>query len=298
MEDHVRLEPPLRQSVWRFVWDDVFESIPMHGRNISEKEKKSHVCGKKKTILKVSFCFEQQMRFLLAWLSVSFCFAYAIANALSSNIYFEEEPNTMWELLQKGMYARFFFPAYISFRHTYRTHVISSGVSMLSGMWSLRYAPTENANAIHQLNGLIYVISSFLRCITILPLIAYSDSLNSHTIYPLFLVAAWDYLSLTFSVLSVAAGEIELYKRWMIRNFNVGAGSIWVRVLAAVWTFLDLRYMKVVDLHQRMNNTLVLVGFLQGILFGEYVLSASGSFEKQASMIGMIVLLGCLLTTI
>ena len=60
---------------------------------------------------------------------------------------------------------------------------------------------------------------------------------------------------------------------WMVRNFASGAGSIWVRFFAAFWAAADLSFMEDVDTYRRMNNIVLVAGFSQGIVFGEWWLA-------------------------
>ena len=46
--------------------------------------------------------------------------------------------------------------------------------------------------------------------------------------YPMALCGLYDLVSLFYAVKFVLDGNILDHKKWMIRNYGVGAGSIWV----------------------------------------------------------------------
>merc|ERR1712023_460027 len=66
----------------------------------------------------------------------------------------------------------------------------------------------------------------------------------------------------------------------MIRNFSVGAGSIWVRVFGAVWALFDLDFMKDPVMFGKMNGLVLTGGFYFGTLFGEWWVSPEGAKKK------------------
>jgi len=103
-------------------------------------------------------------------------------------------------------------------------------------------------------------------------------------------------VSLLLAVKYVLQGNVLEHKRWMIRNFGVGAGSIWVRVIGALWAAFDLNFMKSNDMYRAMNNVVLTTGFAQGILFSEWWLAttehARGAWSALMGLNAALVLVG------
>ena len=102
-------------------------------------------------------------------------------------------------------------------------------------------------------------------------------------------------VSLLLAVKYVLQGNVLEHKRWMIRNFGVGAGSIWVRVIGAIWAAFDLNFMKSNDMYRAMNNVVLTTGFAQGILFSEWWLAteqARGTWSALMGLNAALVLVG------
>lgn len=203
-----------------------------------------------------------------------------IDHDLHKHIYTGDENESVITRLKKGSPVTFredVYDEFFSFKHyftTYRIHVLTAGIWLLTGAYNLRYPPTfEGKDAIsgqivyngwmhRRLSGYLYVFSSFLKGIT-----ATIISLRSHSLgfarYPMALCGVYDLVSLFFAVQYVLEGKILDHKKWMIRNYGVGAGSIWVRVYAAIWAAFDLDFMKTPDLYRKMNNVVLCTGFAQ-----------------------------------
>jgi hypothetical protein len=128
-------------------------------------------------------------------------------------------------------------------------------------------------------SGYMYVLTSFLKGITASIISARSHSLGFAR-YPMVLCGLYDCASLLIAVDKVLKGDVAGHKRWMIRNFGLGAGSIWARVFGAFWALFDLDFMKSADLYRAMNNVVLCAGFAQGILFSEWWIARNVATRK------------------
>merc|ERR1712054_507254 len=111
--------------------------------------------------------------------------------------------------------------------------------------------------ALHRWAGYFYVVSSFLKGSTASLMSIYSHSLGASRI-PMVLYGMWDVFSLYKALAYILRGNVALHKKWMIRNFCMGAGSIWVRVVGAIWAACDLSFMEHPDRFRKMNDVALL----------------------------------------
>jgi hypothetical protein len=204
--------------------------------------------------------------------------------------------------IPKQTYKVFYFPAYLRYWNTYRIHTLGAGIWLLTGFYNLRNQPQLGRLAngklgyprstLHRASGYLYLISGFLKAITV-PLMAYnSHSLASWIRVPLGALGIWDTLSLGVAAYHIAVERnIPMHRRWMIRNFSAGAGSIWVRVFGAVWAACDLQFMRVPEHFGQMNGYALLGGFYYGVLYGEWWLAKD---PKSRRGIEKIMALLCL----
>ena len=206
----------------------------------------------------------------------------------------------------KPVYSEFFFPAFLRYEVTYRTHVLMAGLWLLTGTFNLRNRPGIDLNVLakektvrylrhtlHRLSGYLYVYSGFLKGITASLMAIYSHSLANAVRGPMVLFGLWDCYSLVVAFQKIAAGDVAGHKDWMIRNFSVGAGSIWVRGFAAVWAALDLSFMEDADLYRKMNNVVLMAGFSFGPLFGEWWVSRT---PERRARFASLMLMTCIAT--
>jgi hypothetical protein len=234
---------------------------------------------------------------------------FIYTSGLHKHIYTGDENESVFTRLRKGKPVTFrenVYEEFFSFKHyftTYRIHVLTAGAWLVTGAYNLRNPPqflgkdaasgkmTFDGWWHKRGSGYVYVISSFIKGIT-----ASIVSLRSHSLgfarYPMALCGFYDCVSLLIAMQKVLAGDVVGHKKWMIRNFGVGAGSIWVRVFAAVWAAFDLDFMKSADLYRKMNNVVLCTGFAQGILFSEWwVAQDAGTRKLFAGLQGLNVLL-------
>jgi Predicted membrane protein (DUF2306) len=199
------------------------------------------------------------------------------------------------------------YDEFFSFKHyftTYKIHVLTAGAWLLTGVYNLRNPPTfTGKNSAGKMefdgwwhkrgSGYVYVITSFLKGIT-----ASILSLRSHSLgfarYPMAICGAYDVVSLMIAIQKVVSGDVVGHKKWMIRNFGVGAGSIWVRVFAAIWAAFDLNFMKSADLYRKMNNVVLCTGFAQGILFSEWWVANDQVTRKFFAMMQALNVMMCI----
>lgn len=219
-----------------------------------------------------------------------------INHDLHHHIYTGDENESVFQRLKKmkpvvfreEVYDEFFsFKDYFT---TYQIHVLTAGIWLVTGAYNLRYPPQfalmEGGKPVFdgwlhaRLSGYAYAISSFLKGVT-----ATVISLKSHSLgwarYPMAIYGVYDVISLFFAMDAIRKGRIQEHKEWMIRNFSVGAGSIWVRVFGAIWALFDLDFMKSNDMYRKMNNVILFTGFTQGILFGEFWLAKDDAGRKK-----------------
>jgi hypothetical protein len=148
--------------------------------------------------------------------------------------------------IPKQTYKEFYFPAFLKYWNTYRVHTVSSGIWLLTSFYNLRNPPKfgqlangnvgYNRSAMHRISGYIYLVSGFLKAITVPMMVKYSHSLANWIRTPLAALGIWDVVSLGLAAYHVAVKRnIPEHRKWMIRNYSVGAGSIWVRVFGAIW---------------------------------------------------------------
>jgi len=139
----------------------------------------------------------------------------------------------------------------------------------------------------------VYGVTSVLKALTATML-----SLKSHTLgvarVPMAACGLYDAFSVVRAVKFAVDGNPVQHKRWMIRNFGVGAGSIWVRVFAAAWAACDLSFMGDADLYGEMNEVALVVGFLHGILFSEWWLAEDALVRRKwaAAQLANVAALG------
>jgi len=180
----------------------------------------------------------------------------------------------------KKVYKEFFFPSFHRYRKIYEFHTLCAGCWLLTGVFNLRNQPQfvgrqSTAGWYHRrLSGYVYAATSFVTGITASLMSLKSDSLGIAR-YNMAGYGLWMAYTLVVAMKHILSGDIVLHKRWMIRNFSSGAGSIFVRLFAAVWAMFDLSFMSDVDTYRRMNNIVLVAGFTQGIVFGEYWLATS-----------------------
>lgn len=219
-------------------------------------------------------------------------FIYVVLGGINHDlhhwIYTGDENDSVITRLKKGrpvVFREDVYDEFFSFKHyfkTYRVHVLMAGVWLATGAYNLRNPPElvkiEKGIKYYdgwyhaRLSGYTYVISSFLKAITAISLSVQSKSLGVSS-YPMTIFGIWDVFSLFMAVKYVLDGNINEHRRWMIRNFSAGGGSIWVRVFGAAWALFDLNFMKSKQFYGKMNNIILVTGFMQGVLFGEYWLS-------------------------
>ncbi len=123
-------------------------------------------------------------------------------------------------------------------------------------------------HTLHRLSGYAYVFSGFSKGLTASLMAIYSHSLARAVRLPMVMFGIWDCISLLVAFDRIAKGDVDAHRDWMIRNFSVGAGSVFVRGFAAVWSAFDLSFMEDPDLYRKMNNIVLLAGFSFGPLFG------------------------------
>merc|ERR1712150_218332 len=101
----------------------------------------------------------------------------------------------------------------------------------------------------------------------------------------------WDVFTLAKAVYHIAVKRnIQKHRHWMIVNFSVGAGSIWVRVFGAVWAACDLTFMRKPEMFGLMNGYALIGGFYYGAMFGEWWL-AHGRIKKRLEWLMALVCL-------
>jgi len=220
-----------------------------------------------------------------------------IDHDLHHHIYTGDENEDVLSRLKKGCPVTFreeVYDEFFSFKHyfkTYRVHVLTAGAWLITGVYNLRNPPEfvgKNPNGpgalyngwVHKsISGWTYVIASLLKGVT-----ASALSIQSHSLgfarWPMALCGVYDVISLLLAIKYVVQGNIPEHKAWMIRSFGVGAGSIWVRVIGAIWAACDLDFMKSADFYRKMNNVVLTSGFAQGILFSEWWLTKTDSTKK------------------
>jgi hypothetical protein len=194
--------------------------------------------------------------------------------------------------IPKVTYKEFYFPAYLRYWNTYRVHTLGAGIWLLTSFYNLRNQPQlgKLANGkvgyprstLHRASGYVYVVSGFLKAVTV-PLMAYnSHSLANWIRVPLAAIGVWDVATLGVATYYIAAKRnIQLHRQWMIRNFSAGSGSLWVRVFGAVWAACDLSFMRTPEMFGQMNGYALLGGFYYGIFFGEWWLAKNNKQRRR-----------------
>ena len=217
-------------------------------------------------------------------------------SGLHKHIYTGDEKESVFTRLRKGKPVTFredVYEEFFSFKHyftTYRIHVLTAGAWLFSGVYNLRNPPEfSGRNSLGKVqyegwwhkrgSGYVYVISSFIKGIT-----ASIVSMRSHSLgfarFPMAACGIYDCISLIVAMIKISNGDVPGHKKWMVRNFGVGAGSIWVRLFAAVWAAFDLDFMKSANLYRKMNNVVLCVGFAQGILFSEWWVAETSAARR------------------
>ena len=215
---------------------------------------------------------------------------------------------SVWENLRRGqiatfgkeVYAQFFFPSFHRYRKLYESHTLCAGTWLVTGVFNLRNQPLGRQQGasvrwLHtRLSGYVYALSSVVTGLT-----ASVMSLKSHSLgvakYPLAGYGMWMAWTLVVAMRCIWRGDITGHKVWMVRNFASGAGSIWVRFFAAFWAAADLSFMEDVDTYRRMNNIVLLAGFSQGIVFGEWWLARTARSRAAwvVAQVGIVVSMLC-----
>lgn len=234
-----------------------------------------------------------------------------ISHSLHKHIYTGDENESVLTRLRKGKPVTFredVYDEFFSFKHyftTYQIHVLTCGVWLLTGVYNLRNPPEFQGMAtfgdekfavyngwVHKrLSGYLYFLSSLAKGITA-SIISYRSHSLGFARYPMILCGMYDVFTLLMAMKVLLVDKsVPQHKRWMIRNFGVGAGSIWVRVFAAAWAAFDLDFMKNADLYRKMNNVALCCGFLQGNLFSEWWLSDTPERRQLWALIQVVNLL-------
>eukprot|EP01062_Namystynia_karyoxenos_P028270 TRINITY_DN21440_c0_g1_i1.p1 TRINITY_DN21440_c0_g1~~TRINITY_DN21440_c0_g1_i1.p1 ORF type:complete len:364 (+),score=149.10 TRINITY_DN21440_c0_g1_i1:76-1092(+) len=198
-------------------------------------------------------------------------------------------------MIPKETYKQFYFPAFFKYWTTFRVHTLGAGLWLLTGYYNLRNTPKLGrlaggklgyvGSALHRSSGLLYVLSGFAKGITVPLMSAYSDSLQAAVRWPLALLGVWDVVTLGVAVYQITVKRnVKEHRRWMIRNFCIGAGSIWVRVFGAAWAACDLSFMKDPKFFGQMNGLVLMGGFYYGTLFGEWWVAATPARKRALEL--------------
>ena len=222
-----------------------------------------------------------------------------VSARLHKHIYTGDANESVLTRLKKGKpvifseetYEEFF--TFKEYRTTFVVHVLTAAAWLLTGVYNLRnqpeFAGIDKATKtrmfdgwLHaRLSGYIYVVSSFLKGVT-----AIQMSLNSHSLgsakWLMSLYGVWDIISLAMAMYYIKKGDVASHKVWMIRNFGMGSGSIWCRVIGAAWGLFDLSFMGNPDLYREMNTVVLSCGFTQGWMFTEWWLADKGSSKRKS----------------
>ncbi len=169
--------------------------------------------------------------------------------------------------------------------------MLCAGLWLLTGVYNLRNPPVlagiEAGRKVYEkreihagLSGYVYVVAGFLKGITASMMSWYSHSLGLAR-WPMIAYGLYDCASLAAALRHVLRGDVAEHRRWMVRNFAVGAGSIWVRIFGAAWAALDLEFMRSTKFYGRMNNLILVTGFTMGPLFGEWWIARSPAERKR-----------------
>jgi len=150
--------------------------------------------------------------------------------------------------------------------------VLSAGAWLLTGVYNLRNPPQligKNPSApgllyqgwLHKrLSGYVYGVASFVKAVTACSLSIQSRSLGFAK-YLMVAYGLYDVVSLLLAIKYIKEGNVAEHKKWMIRNFGVGFGSVWVRFIGAIWAACDLDFMKKPDMYRKMNDVVLMVSF-------------------------------------
>jgi hypothetical protein len=140
------------------------------------------------------------------WAATCGYFAYVVLGGLShkihEHVYTRDKNKPMLSEIRKGKFATFgkevyntfFFPAFLAYHNTYRIHVLSAGLWMVTGVYNLRNQPKLVIDRVaktagyavvgpfgpygHRISGMVYVIAGFLKGITASILAIKSHSLG------------------------------------------------------------------------------------------------------------------------
>ena len=245
----------------------------------------------------------------VVWGATAAYFGYValggVNHDLHKHVYTGDENEDVLTRLKKGKPVTFsedVYEEFFSFKHyftTYRVHVLTAAAWLLTGVYNLRNPPdfvgkdpatgrmTFDGWWHKRGSGWTYAVTSFVKGLT-----ASALSLRSHSLgfarWPMAACGLYDAASLVIAVQHAINGDVVAHKQWMIRNFGVGAGSIWVRVYAAAWASQDLSFMSDKVFYGEMNNVALVVGFAQGILFSEWWLAPT-AVERRKWLAAQIV---------
>lgn len=234
-----------------------------------------------------------------------------IHHGLHKHIYTGNENDSVFVRLRQGKPVTFredVYDEFFSFKHyftTYRIHVLTCGVWLLSGVYNLRNAPEFAGFGADKkpmfegwyhkrLSGYAYVLSSLIKGVSA-SVISYRSRSLGYARYPMVVCGIYDVFTLYVAMRKLLVERnVAAHREWMIRNFGVGAGSIWVRVFAGVWAAYDLDFMKSADLYRKMNNVALCCGFLQGNLFSEWWLAKTPQHRRIWELLQALNVLACI----
>ena len=77
--------------------------------------------------------------------------------------------------------------------------------------------------------------------------------------------------------------DVARHRRWMLRNFSVGLGSVWVRAFGAAWALYDMSFMRDPARYRAMNDVGRGAGFAMGPLAGEWWLRRADALRHGAA---------------
>uniref|UniRef100_A0A7S2SK06 Uncharacterized protein n=1 Tax=Mucochytrium quahogii TaxID=96639 RepID=A0A7S2SK06_9STRA len=259
--------------------------------------------------LKDQFFKNDKIWWGLTWVYFGYVVLGGVSWKVHKHVYTGDENKSIVENIKKGqiatfrkrVYAEFFFPSFLRYHITYRFHVLMAGVWLITGVYNLRNQPKfigvndgkklfENRRLHAGLSGYMYAISSILKGATASMMSWYSHSLGFAR-WPMITYGIYDVVSLLLAIKFILQGNIPDHKRWMVRNFAMGSGSIWVRVMGAIWAAYDLEFMKDNEFYRKMNNVILCGGFTMGPLFGEFWLAKTRQRRDAAlaAMVGLSV---------
>lgn len=217
------------------------------------------------------------------WTATAAYFGYVVLGGINwkvhRHVYTGDDSKSVVENLKNGqvatfrkqVYREYFFPSFLRYFKTYRAHVLMAGLWLVTGVYNLRNQPEfagvkdgkklfEGARYHANVSGYLYVISSAIKGVTAAMMSYYSHSLG-YARWPMIGFGIYDVVSLAIALYHILRGNVVDHKRWMIRNFAVGSGSIWVRVFGGIWAACDLEFMKSVEFYGKMNQVILCTGF-------------------------------------